>query len=84
MTNTAIALRDLDTALAAVVEAQLRDGEVRGLEPDDLVSVMDAAASVVRRAEAFVGRHRRRGRCPVGSTRPFGADDDDLRVSLGA
>jgi len=54
MADTAAALRDLDEALAAVVDAQLRDGDVQGLGAHDLVSVMDAAASIVRRAEALL------------------------------
>ena len=54
MTHTVAALRDLDAALAAVVAAQLRDGDVQGLGARDLLSVMDAAASIVRRAEALV------------------------------
>jgi hypothetical protein len=54
MTDTVAALRTLDAALAAVVEGQLRDGDVQTLTPDDLLGVMDAVASVVRHAEALL------------------------------
>ncbi|MFG6475883.1 DUF222 domain-containing protein [Microbacterium sp. P06] len=54
MTNPVAALRELDAALAAVVVGQLRDGDVRALDGDELLAVMDAAASVVRRAEALL------------------------------